>query len=90
MRHQEFAGYKRYKNSSGIGTTCLRIVLLFGSIVVALSLVLVPMIISSIEHRFSDDFFSLNVDTVITGSITSEAGPHEKHITLPLSLKSGN
>lgn len=92
MRQQGLISHKHRESPSGFGTTLLRVSLLFGSIIVALSLVLVPTIIGKIEQHFSDNLFQPKLDRIMTGGISPNSLQREQRrsMVLPLSLKSDN
>lgn len=76
MRHQEFVDMTNHNSSASAGTGILRIVLLFGSVAVALGLILVPLLAERNDTQFSQSIFENNVDrSTMTGSIHRSAIP---------------
>lgn len=76
MRHQVLLNSDRDNLPLYTGTGVLRIVLLFGSIAVALGLILVPLLADRKGTEFTQTLFQKNVDySTVTGSIRSTSIP---------------
>ncbi|EJF90466.1 hypothetical protein [Bartonella tamiae] len=70
MRYQEFSNTIIAKKTSSAGTGLLRVVLLFGSVAVALGLVLIPSIAEHKDTIFAQSTFQNKIDyNTKTGSI---------------------
>lgn len=76
MRHQEFSSKDRNDLTQSAGTGILRIVLLFGSVAIALGLILLPMLAERKDAQLTQSIFQNDVDyTTMTGAIKSSAIP---------------
>lgn len=76
MRHQEFLNKNRSDISQSAGTGFLRVVLLFGSVAIALGLILVPMLADRKDAEFTQSIFQNNVDySTMTGAVNSSPIP---------------
>lgn len=76
MHHQEFSKTNRNDITQSAGTGVLRIVLLFGSVAVALGLILVPMLGDRKDAEFTQSIFQNKVDyTTMTGAVKQSPIP---------------
>lgn len=76
MSHQEFFSKNRNDLNQSAGTGILRIVLLFGSVAIALGLILLPMLAERKDAEFTQSIFQNKIDyTTMTGSITPSPIP---------------
>ncbi len=76
MRHQEFFSKNRNDLNQSAGTGILRIVLLFGSVAIALGLILLPMLAERKDAEFTQSIFQNKIDyTTMTGSISPSPIP---------------
>ncbi|CAM1631448.1 hypothetical protein H3S89_04505 [Bartonella sp. B10834G6] len=76
MHHQESLKTNRNDLTQSAGTGVLRIVLLFGSVAIALGLILVPMLGDRKDAELTQSIFQNKVDyTTMTGSVNQSAIP---------------
>ena len=76
MHHQESLKTNRNDLTQSAGTGVLRIVLLFGSVAIALGLILVPMMGDRKDAELTQSIFQNKVDyTTMTGSVNQSAIP---------------
>ena len=76
MHHQESLKTNRNDLTQSAGTGILRIVLLFGSVAIALGLILVPMLGDRKDAELTQSIFQNKVDyTTMTGSVNQSAIP---------------
>lgn len=76
MRHHELSNNDHINLSPNAGTGILRVVLLFGSVAVALGLILVPLLAERNGTEFTQTIFQKNVDyNTVTGSIHASSIP---------------
>lgn len=76
MRHQEFSSKNHNDITQSAGTGILRVVLLFGSVAIAMGLILLPMLADRKDAEFTQSIFQNKVDyTTMTGAIGSSSIP---------------
>ena len=76
MHHQESLKTNRNDLTQSAGTGVLLIVLLFGSVAIALGLILVPMLGDRKDAELTQSIFQNKVDyTTMTGSVNQSAIP---------------
>jgi len=72
MRRKEYLELESTERYTRAGIGFLRIVLLFGSIAVALGLILIPRLGGPQEYQISQPLFQQAPDRVLTGSVQSD------------------
>lgn len=82
MRRRESSKLESTERYTRAGTGFLRIVLLFGSIAVALGLILIPRLGGPEDYQISQPLFQQPPDRVVTGSISSDTA-EKASIQLP-------
>lgn len=76
MPHQEFSNRNRNDISQSAGTGVLRVVLLFGSVAIALGLILVPLLADRKDAQLTQSIFQNDVDySTMTGAVTPSPIP---------------
>ena len=84
MRHQEFSKTDHNDLTQSAGTGVLRIVLLFGSVAVALGLILVPMLADRKDAELTQSIFQNKVDySTMTGSVNQSPIPQIDDVKNP-------
>ncbi|WP_303853846.1 hypothetical protein [Bartonella apis] len=84
MHHQESLKTNRNDLTQSAGTGVLRIVLLFGSVAIALGLILVPMLGDRKDAELTQSIFQNKVDyTTMTGSVNQSAIPQVETVKDP-------
>ncbi|MBI0167488.1 hypothetical protein H3V13_05900 [Bartonella sp. M0280] len=84
MHHQEFSKLDHNDLTQSTGTGVLRIVLLFGSVAVALGLILVPMLADRKDAEFTQSIFQNKVDySTMTGSVNQSPIPQIDDVKNP-------
>lgn len=84
MHHQESLKTNRNDLTQSAGTGVLRIVLLFGSVAIALGLILVPMLGDRKDAELTQSIFQNKVDyTTMTGSVNQSAIPQVDTVNDP-------
>lgn len=78
MRKQGFEELHNISRFSAKGTGFLRVVLLFGSMALALGLVLIPILSDQTNTKLTQNLFQPNIDRSITGSIHASPIPQQE------------